>query len=1384
VGATANFFALGGHSLLATRVVSAVQAQWGKRLSVRAVFEQPTVRGLAALIDALGADAQAPIVRADRDAPLALSYAQQRLWFVDQLGGSRQYNMPVALRLRGALDVDALQGALDALVARHEVLRTVYAQVDGEAVQVIRPAAPVPIAVVDLTDAPTASIDEPIALEAARPFDLSGDLMLRATRVILGDEDHVLLFTMHHIASDGWSVGLAIAEFAEAYAAQHAGRDANLAVLPVQYADYAQWQRAQLQGAALERQLGYWSRQLADAPAVHGLPLDRPRLAAPDLRGGTIAQRIDRVLADRLNALAREHDATPFILLQAAFAALVARWSGESDIVIGTPIAGRMHRDIEELIGFFVNTLVLRTQIDADTTFADLLAQSRRTSLDAYAHQDVPFEMLVDRLQPERSLAHTPLFQLMFQLQNTERASLDLPGLSVSTLAGGEPVAKFDLDVAVQEDANGLSVDWTYARAIFDHATIERLADGYAQLLAAVVETPNLAVAHLPLAQEASWDPATVDYPTDTSLATLFEAQVARQPDAIAIVDGTQSLTYAQLNDRANRLAHALLARGIDVGQRVGLGLARSTDFVVGVLAAWKIGAAYVPLDPSQPAERLSYLVADSAVSVVLARGNGFANALDLGDALFEAELAQHVGGNLDRNDSGDRAAYLIYTSGSTGRPKGVVIEQRALCHLAANLAPTGIGDGICRGRWGWVAPVVFDASVQALVQLAHGGTLCVIPDAAKTDAGVARATLDALRPDVMDATPALVELWLAQGLDDVLPDLVIGGEAIAPALWRHLIDWQARHARRAINVYGPTECTVDSTWAPIAGDVPNIGQCLPNLSATIRSANGQVAPPGAVGELYLAGAGLARGYHDRAELTAERFVTLAGQRWYRTGDRVRRRNDGAFEFLGRSDDQVKLRGFRIEPGEIESRLRALDGVTQAVVVVRGTGETRRLVGYVVARDGAIDPQALRTALQQQLPDYMVPAQIVALDALPLTGNGKVDKRALPEPDVDDAAVEPATPTESALAQLWSELLKREPVGVTTNFFALGGHSLLATRMVSAIAERLHRTVPVRAVFEYPSVRTLAAFVDAQAASAHQAIAPVLRDTPLVLSYAQQRLWFIDQLDRGSARYNMPVALRLRGALDVAALQGALDTLVARHEVLRTVYAQIGGEAVQVIRPATSVPVAVVDLSEHASLDERIALEAAKPFDLSNDLMLRATRVIVGDGNNVLLFTMHHIASDGWSVGLAIAEFANAYAALQAGQQPNLAPLPVQYADYAQWQRTQLQGAALERQIGYWSKQLADAPAVHGLPLDRLRPATQDLRGGTITQRIDRVLTDRLSALARDHDATPFMLLQAAFAALVARWSGESDIVIGTPIAGRTHRDIEGLIGFFVNTLV
>jgi amino acid adenylation domain-containing protein/non-ribosomal peptide synthase protein (TIGR01720 family) len=1361
-----------------------------------------------------------PHVAGRVEAPL--SYGQQRLWLTDQLeGATPQYNIPTALHVEGRLDEAAVQRALDALLERHEVLRTVYAQRDGEAVQVIAPATPVSIAVIDLSaldaTARDARVRELAATEAMAPFDLSRDCMLRVTRLVLGADEQVVLFTMHHIASDGWSSGILVREFVALYAAFANGRDNPLAPLAIQYADYAQWQRDTLQGDALERQLGYWRERLAGLPAVHDLPLDRARTARQSYVAGLVNAVIDGELTQSLRALAQQHEATLFMLLHGAFAALLSRWSGESDIAIGVPSAGRNLPEVEPLIGFFINTLVMRSSLEANPTTTELLAQSRQTALEAYAHQDVPFESLIDALQPQRDLAYNPLCQVKFVVQNYESRPLELPGLRIRGVESDVARIRFDLDLTVNEAVDTLRLNFSYKQALFDAATIERMANAYVALLRGMVAAPQVPVLQLALldADERSQVLAQGQGTTSSRgrehvLPVAIARAAQRNSDAIAVRDARgRVLTHQQLDAQSNRLAQYLVEQGIGAGQRVGIVTERSVELPVALLAVLKSGAAYVPLDPRQGKARLAEIAADAQLAWVLASSNrsgevtlsgvdlvtldGVADANDWLDGYFADAPAVAI--------DPASAAYVIYTSGSTGKPKGVEIRHSGLMDYCAFAHGNYYVDDLNGSLV--VTSAAFDLTVPSLyVPLLAGGTVELMPDDGELEA-LADRLANGNDNALMRMTPGHVQAVLALLPDAPLANrhvFVIGGEAFTPSLATQL---QQRFPHATIwNHYGPTEtvvgCALHRFDVEADRDLATlpIGRAMENTRLYVLDAQGQLVPNGVAGELHIGGAGVAIGYLHREELTAQKFIAdpfFAGERVYRSGDRVRWR-DGELEFLGRVDDQVKLRGYRIELGEIEARLRQRDDVADAVVVVRGADDAQRLVAYVVSKDTQHDAwtETLRTALAADLPDYMVPSAFVALSTLPRTPNGKIDRKNLPEPDAGSAddVVAPATTSEHVVAEVWAELLRREVVSVTANFFALGGNSLLATRVVSAIAARLHKRVEVRAVFEHATVRRLAAHVDGLAAHAHRAIPQASRDGDLALSYAQQRLWFIDQLDGATPQYNMPVALRAHGALNVVALQQALDVLLERHEVLRTGYAQRDGVALQRIAPAAPLPLRRIDLRDRPAADQEaqvahlVAAEAATPFDLSGERMLRASLLALADDEHVILLTMHHIASDGWSIGVLIDEVTRVYAAIVDGRAPDLAPLPVQYADYAQWQRERLQGAALERQLGYWREHLAGVPDVHGLPLDRPRPAQQRNAGRRVHRELDVTRQAALTQLAQREQVTLFMLLHGAFATLLGRWSGEDDIVIGTPVAGRLHRDLENLVGFFVNTLV
>ncbi|MFP2933020.1 amino acid adenylation domain-containing protein, partial [Pyxidicoccus sp. 3LG] len=1181
--------------------------------------------------------------------------------------------------------------------------------------------------------------------------------------------------------------------------------------LPVQYADYAVWQRDWLRGETLATQLGWWKQLLAGAPHALELSTDKPRPAVLSHQGAAVHVHLPVGLSQSLDALAQREGATPFMVLLAAFQALLQRHSGQEDVLVGSPIAGRRHAETEGLIGFFVNTLVLRARFAPALTFRQLLAQVRHTTLGAYEHQDVPFEKLVEELQPARDLSRTPLFQAMFALQNTPSSEISLPGLTLSGIEAESSAARFELNLELTRTSAGYRGAIIFSTELFEHSTAERLTSHFQLLLSGALSSPDAPLSDLPLltAEERNrvvveWNRTGTDFASDACLHTRFEQQARRTPDAPAVQLGDSMLTYARLNARANQLAHHLRKLGVGPEVRVGLCLERSPEAIVALLAVLKAGGAYVPIDPAAPAQRKSYFLQDSGAPVLL-------TAQHLADAwkpevrhlvcldTEASRLSALPETDMPSSATADHLAYVIYTSGSTGTPKGVMVRHRSLLNLHQGLRQSFYADMPPGSRLSLNAPLYFDASLQQVVQLIDGHCLFIVPEDARKDPRALKQWLVHHRIDAFDSTPSLLKAVMEAGLlqGEWVPRwLLPGGEAIDEGMWRELA---TSPRARTFNVYGPTESTVESTVAAVLpGTSPSIGRPLANTQAYVLDERMQLAPPGVPGELYLAGEGLARGYLGRPALTAERFVpnpfaTEPGARMYRTGDKARWRQDGTLEYLGRLDFQVKVRGFRIELGEIENVLRAHPAVKDAVVLAReDVPGDKRLVAYVVATDSTAD---LRAHAQQHLPEYMVPSAFVALPALPLNANGKVDRKALPAPDASavrhNQYVAPSTPTETTLAEVFAQVLGVERVGAQDHFFELGGHSLLATRVVARIRAALGVELSVRAFFEAPTVAALAEHL--QTATSRSSLPPLTRvrgEDRVPMSFAQQRLWFLDQLQPGQALYNMSSALRLSGTLEPGAFQHAIDELVRRHESLRTTFHAEGGEPFQLIHPATRGQLQVVDLSalpeeQRQSEAMRIAIEDARqPFDLSRGPLLRTTLLKLEPTEHVLLLCMHHSISDGWSMGVLVREVTSLYEAFRHGRSSPLPELPVQYADYSVWQRDWLRGATLQAQIGWWKQLLSGAPAALELPTDKSRPATLTYAGATVPVHLPERLSQSLEALAQREGVTPYMLLLAAFQTVLHRYSGQEDVLVGSPIAGRRHSETEGLIGFFVNTLV
>jgi amino acid adenylation domain-containing protein len=1474
-----DFFALGGHSLLATRLIGRVRDALGVELSLRAIFQSPTLAGMAAQVDALLAEKAAaapppppaaeersdsagspaapagstpavmtpvpatPVSAAAQAAAPAweplphsrtdalthyppgvypLSFAQQRLWVLMQLGTSVPYNMALPIRFTGALDDWALERALDEIVRRHEALRTRIEMRDGEPVQVVQPPRPVRLRAEDVRTEGEESVQDALyriaSVEATKPFAPEGPF-LRVRLLRAADDDHVLLWTTHHMVSDGWSLGLFQTEMAALYRSFVSGEASPLPPLPVQYGQHALEQRRALSGAALDALAGWWKERLAGAPALLELPTDRPRPPEPSGEGSSFWFGFPEGTAERLTKLARSRGATSFMVLMAAFQALLSRWSGQEDIVVGTPIANRTRTELEGLIGFFANTLAIRGDVSGDPPFVALLERVRDATLGAYEHQDIPFERLVEELNPERTLSHSPVFQVMLVLQNTPGGEGgEIEGLTIGGMPREREAAKYDLTLNVTEYAGQVHGLVEYARDLFDVGTVERLMSGFVVLLDAALEQPDTRVADLPLLddddrralRETSVGPRT-ELP-DLPLHGLFEAQAARTPNATALVFGTDRLSYSELDARANRLAHLLRARGIGPDQPVAVLMERSTEMVVALYGILKAGAAYVPVDPEYPADRVAYMLEDSAAALVLTQerwmeglGDGADTvALDLPGVLdgFSAERVE------DADAAGtERLAYVIYTSGSTGRPKGAMNAHRGVVNRIAWM----------QGAFGLTAddivlqktPFSFDVSVwEFFWPLAVGARLVMAPPGVHRDPVALNGLIQREGITTLHFVPSMLRAWL-DGADasdcTSLRYVMSSGEALPADLVTRF--FHALPSGQLHNLYGPTEAAVDVTHWPctpdVRGSVP-IGRPIANTRMYVLDARGVMVPVGVPGELWIAGIQVGRGYWRRPGLTAERFVPdpfapEPGARMYRTGDRARWLADGTLEYLGRTDFQVKVRGFRIEPGEIEAALAALPGVRQAVVDARSGPGGARLVAWIAAEGAQPAAAELRTGLLRSLPDHMVPSVFVPVDAMPLTPSGKVDRRALPEPEgtagQGGGYVAPRSPTEQLLAQAWSELLGVERVGASDGFFGLGGHSLLATRMVSRVREMFGVELPLRAVFEAPVLRDLAGRIDRAGRDGDDPLAapplvPMAPENDAPLSFAQERLWFIEQLTGGGGGYNMSPSVRLAGEIDPAALEQALAELVRRHEPLRTAFREVDERPVQHVLPADvfqlsfeELPVGTDKDAREAEVVRRATEFAAEPFDLAAGPLFRARLIRIAPDDHVLLMAMHHAAGDGWSMGILFRELFALYDAFRAGEPSPLPPLAVRYSDFAVWQRSWLRDEALERQLAYWCDRLAGAPPVIRLPTDHPRPEVQRARGGSHGFMVPADVAGSVRALARREGVTPFMALLAAWNVLLARASGDAHVVVGTPIAGRTRVEAEGLIGLFVNTL-
>ncbi|QTL38231.1 amino acid adenylation domain-containing protein [Xenorhabdus budapestensis] len=1373
-----------------------------------------------------------------REGDIPLSWAQQRLWFLTQLDPAAQtaYHMSTGLHLQGLLNQNALKAALDRIVARHEILRTTFVSIEGTARQVIGDAnCGFALTTEDISHLPASekqtTVEKCAQHEAITSFDFTQGPLFRGHLLRLAEDEHILLLTQHHIISDGWSVNVLIYELSTLYHAFCQGLVDPLPGLPLQYTDYTLWQHQWLQGNVLENLLNYWRNELQSAPVLLELPTDKPRPIKQSYIGNRVNVAFSPTLSSALKALSQHHGTTLFMTLLAGWSVLLSRLSGQHDLVIGTPVANRQQHELEPLIGFFVNTLALRIQLSDNPSVSELLNRVKHKALSAYAHQDLPFEQLVEVLKPPRNLSHSPIFQVMLALDNTPgQQNFELSGLHVKELSHIRNSAYFDLTLSLNDTDQGLVGDLEYSSDIFEHASIERMVGHLQTLLEAMIADDSQQIETLPLLTSSqrsqlltNFNLTAQDYQQDRLIHQLVEQQAASRPDAIALIGEEGQLSYAELNQHANQLAHAIRASGVRPDERIAICVERSLEMIIGLLGILKAGASYVPLDPEHPTERLVYMLSDSQPALILTQRHLSARLVNtdlpiwaLDSTEHQTHIASHPQDNISITQSGlipSNLAYVLYTSGSTGLPKGVMIEHRHVVNfIQAQIQTTALTS---HDRVLQFASFGFDNSVAEIFPtLAVGATLVLRPAHLKVPDTDFITFLQENHITVVDLPTAFWHLWAQEvkaGYSWPPPSLRSVAASGEKAEARHLKAWLASPGTqtcRWINFYGPTETTVNATaciYEPghphSVEDIP-IGRPMANTTAYILDTQGQPVPIGVTGELYIGGEGVARGYLNRTELTAERFIhdpfsNQPAARLYRTGDLGRWLPDGNIRYLGRNDFQIKLRGFRIELGEIETQLVACTGVKDALVIVRedDSGD-KRLIAYLVPDSPSpLNTASLREQLSSNLASYMIPTAFVTLEAFPLNQSGKVDRAALPAPNrsasVSHEYAAPQGEIEQQLAEIWQSLLGLEQVGRHDNFFELGGHSLLTVQVASRLRQTLNINVTLQDLFLQPTLSDLAQTLVVETQSIQPDIVPVSRQEPLPLSWAQQRLWFLAQLDPAAqTAYYVSGGLHLHGALDLPALTAALDRIVARHEILRTTFRLIDGQARQIIgKPDSGFALTVHDFSQlpaagqHAAIEAAAEWDASHPFDFSTGPLIRAQLLKLADHQHRLLLTQHHIITDGWSLNILLHELSTLYQAFTRGQPDPLPPLPVQYADYALWQRQWLQGTVLDTQLAFWRQALHGIPALLALPTDHARPAVQSYRGDQVPFTLSPPLVAALKALSQRHGTTLFMTLLTGWGILLARLSGQPDIVIGTPVANRQHSALEPLIGFFVNTL-
>ncbi|MFC5044315.1 amino acid adenylation domain-containing protein [Aquimarina hainanensis] len=1343
--------------------------------------------------------------------PIPLSFGQERLWFIDQLQGSTEYHMPGVFYLKGKVDCTALEASFKTIITRHEVLRTTITSSQGEGFQTIMPADDWSLEIQTVSE--TAVIDDILSEYINTPFDLSKDYMLRGRLYQTGEQTYILVLVMHHIASDGWSNNILIKEFVSLYSALKNGVTPTLPHLQFQYKEYAFWQRSSAEEETLQDQLQYWESKLENVTPVL-VPTDFPRPSQQSTEGAVIHYELKETLKDKLIALCEKEGVTLFMTLITALKVVLHKYTGQEDICIGTPIANRTHQELEGLIGFFINTLALRTTVNSQADFKTVLQDVKETTLEAYDHQMVPFEKVVDRVVSSRDMSMTPVFQVMFVLQNTpDNQEITMEDVVLTPYEYGATTAQFDISLTATETQHGISLEIEYGTAIFKEETMRRMFVHFENVLHSMVSSVETAVAHLSIISKEekyqllqTFNDTAFPVPQDQTILNIFKEQVEKTPDAIALIYEHQKLTYRELDEKSNQLANYLIAVGVEEKSFVGICISRSIEMIIGIIGILKSGNAYIPIDPSYPAERIAYMIEDSGIQVVVSSrmdAHLVSSPKIIQKVLLDddwAKINAYPMHSTPVHVMPDTTAYVIYTSGTTGKPKGVEVGHASLYNISLSWEKEFELDS--NTRLLQMASFSFDAFTGDVCRsLLFGGQMIICSNDIRFDLEGLYALIAERKTNVIELTPSLGVPLMDHIYDNKLDFswvkiLNLGSDTCSS------IDFQRIQRRfgdqfRIINSYGVTEVTVDSSYYEIKDpayldDLTNvpIGKPMQNTCFYIVDPALNLLPVGVVGELCIGGAGLAKGYLNRPELTRDKFVKnpyASDELMYRTGDLARWLPDGNVDFIGRGDDQVKIRGYRIELGEIENVLIRLEAVSACCVLAKkDSAGSKRLVGYVVTKN-EFDKAYLEAHLKANMPEYMVPALWVPLEEMPLTSNGKLDKRSLPNPDasalLQNEYVAPRNETESVVADIWKKLLQVTKVGVTDDFFTLGGHSLMATRLVSMIRNELGVEIAIKDIFVHPTIEKLTEEVISKAQNTLllPPLEPQVRETLIPLSFSQERLWFLDQL-QGSLEYHIPEVFRLKGKLDATALELTLKGILSRHEVLRTVIQPVDGVGYQKVLTIDQWEMTSVQVPSEETLQQLLPAFISQPFDLSKDYMLRACLYRISEEEHILSLVMHHIANDGWSDVILVKDFVRLYDAYKNNTSPDIEKLPLQYIDYAIWQRKYLTQDILEQQLSYWEACLSNTTSL-ALPTDYTRPAIQSTSGAIINYELDAKMRTQLLSWSKEHGVTLFMTMLSAFKVMLYRYSGQEDICVGTPIANRTHQELEGLIGFFINTL-